>query len=104
MKELIQSRLENQDLIMILQISAGAKEFIQFSDEPLHNTKKKRLANTSKTGLKLHQKLFLIPSSELTGYRKSYLTGLLRVDRHIATLQVKLWVNSTLGAGRKRRK
>ena len=35
------------------------------------------MAKTSKTGPKLHQKLLLIPSPELTGYRKSYLAGLL---------------------------
>ena len=36
---------------------------------------KKKLAKTSKTGLKLDQKLLLIPSPERTGYRKSYLAG-----------------------------
>ena len=35
--------------------------------------RKKKLAKTSKTGLKLDQKLLLIPSPERTGYRKSYL-------------------------------
>ena len=59
---------------MILQISADAKELIRFSDEPLHNTNF-FLAKTSKPGLKLHQKLLLIPSPERTGYRKSYLAG-----------------------------
>ena len=34
---------------------------------------KKRLAKTSKTCLKLLQKLLLVPSLERTGYRKSYL-------------------------------
>ena len=63
---------------MILQISADAKELIRFSDEPLSQYQKKKLAKTSKTGLKLHQKLLLIPSPERTGYRKSYLDGLLK--------------------------
>ena len=35
---------------------------------------------TSKTGLKLDQKLLLIPSPERSGYRKSYLAGRLNVD------------------------
>ena len=59
---------------MILQISADAKQLIRFSDEPLHTTIF-FFAKTSKTGLKLHQKLLLIPSPERTGYRKRYLAG-----------------------------
>ena len=53
---------------MILQISVDAKQLILFSDAVTsHCTlpRKKKLAKTSKTGLKLDQKLLLIPSPEL---------------------------------------
>ena len=65
---------------MILQISEEQRNLCYLSivsDEQLQSMKKrKRLAKTSKTGLKLHQKLLPFPSpeqSEQTGYRKSYL-------------------------------
>ena len=75
---------------MILQISADAKELILFSDEPFHTTKKKKLAKTSKTGLKLHQKLLLIRSPERTDYRKSYLARRLKVHNALSCICILL--------------
>ena len=59
------------------------RNWYDFLTSHFHNTKKRKLAKTSKTGLKLHQKLLLIPSPERTGYRKSYLAGRLKAKDNI---------------------
>ena len=72
MKELIPSR-SNYDLADL----SGHKGIDTIFWRATSQYKKKKLAETSKTGLKLHPKLLLVPSPERTGYRKSYLAGLL---------------------------
>ena len=73
MKELIPSRSDHD-----LADFSGRKGIDTIFWRATFTIPKKKLAKTSKTGLKLHQKLLLIPSPERTGYRKSYLAWQLR--------------------------